>query len=339
MRGCSNCRVDFNPIFMKYLLYTISIYIFFQSSLVSAIDNHAYTWDTRKIYPQIQQILSMGAIIEKYPESPLIDKFIFQREKILERLLLNLQAIGWKYTEASLDISDTYTLVLQKYKLSCEVAWLRMMLESLTHVSFDEDTIIASLPTFPEPLGSGGIWWDPESEFVGSITGSQFWHTGYGIYENPLRQYVESLGYTAHTYNRWSPDFSRTHLLTTFFNELELWHRIMLWWDWCTLPEYEDGILEDVDTFIVQHTFLNARNNCSRNFDNRKISWTTLWWKTIQGLSGEHVFLLLGYIGKKDHPDAIIVWDTDTGKHIFPYSEWMRKWSALDYRAISITRE
>ncbi len=340
MRGCSSYRVDFNPIFMKYLFFSmVVIWGIFSTLSLFAWADWVTRWNITEIRPQVRHIISLGKSIEVHLGEPILDRLIAHRQKILEQVESNLNNLGWIRTQATLDISESYHLTLQKYKLSCEVAGLRMMMESLTHSALDEDEIIGSLHSFPGPLSSGSVWWDPDTEFVGSITGSQFWHTGYGIYESPLKHYVQSLGYTADTYNRWSSSFSWADtLLTHLFDDLEEWHRVMLWWDWCTLPAYEDGMLEDVDAFVVEHTFLNARNPCSRSYSERRFSWKTPDGKMIQWLSGEHVFLLLGYRGKKEHPDSVIVWDTDTGKHIFSYTEWMRKWSALDYRALSIIR-
>ncbi len=56
------------------------------------------------------------------------------------------------------------------------------------------------------------------------------------------------------------------------------------------------------------------------------------------GLSGEHAFVLLGYIGSPSRPSHLIVWDTYTGRHIYPISEWMRKWSLIQYRSLIISQ-
>jgi hypothetical protein len=66
------------------------------------------------------------------------------------------------------------------------------------------------------------------------------------------------------------------------------------------------------------------------------MSWKTLTGKEVRALSGEHAFILLGYIWPRIRPTHIIVWDTDTGRHIYPMDEWMRKWWLLDYRALEI---
>jgi hypothetical protein len=38
-------------------------------------------------------------------------------------------------------------------------------------------------------------------------------------------------------------------------------------------------------------------------------------------------------------PTHIRVWDTDTGYHLYPVVEWMRKWEAMDYRSIIISKK
>jgi hypothetical protein len=69
------------------------------------------------------------------------------------------------------------------------------------------------------------------------------------------------------------------------------------------------------------------------------LRWTTPEGKVIDAISGEHAFILLGYIGSLEKPSHIIVFDTDTGRHIYPYSEWMRKWALMEYRSLLIPKK
>lgn len=112
----------------------------------------------------------------------------------------------------------------------------------------------------------------------------------------------------------------------------------MLWADWCTDPRYEDGIVSRDRTQIMRAFPLAAKNTCSRLNLDRRFTWQTMEGKIVEALDGDHVFVLLGYIGKKENPSHIIVWDTDTGRHIYPLREWMRKWSLMDNRSLIITK-
>jgi hypothetical protein len=69
-----------------------------------------------------------------------------------------------------------------------------------------------------------------------------------------------------------------------------------------------------------------ARNPCKNYKAYRYYDWRTSEGKKVTALSGDHVFVLLGYIGSRESPSHIIVWDTDTGRHIYQTTEWMRKW-------------
>ncbi len=47
------------------------------------------------------------------------------------------------------DISKKYKLTLQKYKLSCEIAALRMVIYSIIGKPISEEKILASIPILP----------------------------------------------------------------------------------------------------------------------------------------------------------------------------------------------
>jgi hypothetical protein len=83
---------------------------------------------------------------------------------------------------------------------------------------------------------------------------------------------------------------------------------------------------------------LPARNSCQVSSSKRLMKWITPAGKKIAWLSWEHAFVLLGYVWSIKKPTHIIVWDTYTGRHIYPYSEWMRKWSLLQYRSLIISQ-
>ncbi len=239
-----------------------------------------------------------------------------------------------------IDRSLMYRLHIQKYSLSCEVAALQIIMSALG-MQVSEDDIFSQIPQYPFPYASGGIWWDPDHEFVGFYTGWQAKKTGYGIYEAPLANYVRMHNYSASIMHQsmYSGTMNPETQMSLLLQALDTTDtHILLWWDWCTDPQYEDGVLRKWGSWILEFFPLPGRNHCDRFADARQLKWTTPQWKSIIWLSGEHTFVLLGYVGTYKKPSHIIVWDTYTGRHVYPYAEWMRKWSRMDNRSLLISR-
>ncbi len=239
----------------------------------------------------------------------------------------------------TIDLSLSYRLAIQDYSLSCEIAALRILLDRFD-IRVTESEIFARIPQYPY-VYSGGIWGDPDREFVGYYTGGQTRQTGYGVYERPLADYVDTLDLHTEIINMadhtgtLTPQTHITRLLGLLDKKDT---HIMLWWDWCTSSDVEDGILPRGWSHILRFFPLPARNSCLRTAIARTLIWTTPAWRIVTGISWEHAFVLLGYIGTKENPTHIIVWDTYTGRHVYPTREWMRKWWLLQYRSLIITR-
>lgn len=322
---------------MKYCIGSIILFFFtIQSVWAVATESSEY----RQFQKIIVHMISLGKQIDRAPENPLRDRLIYQRQALFDRAESLRNTFQWNRLTATLDVSHVYDFVIQKYKLSCEIAAVKMVMESLTPRKISEDEIFAELRQMPEPLSRDGIWGDPDIGFVGSITGSQNGKTGYGIHEKPLKKYLEKKWYTVtipedNEYAWLTPKKRLISLLDT----LSEGYRIVLWWDWCTLPEKEDGIVRSIDTYIAKTGKISAQNPCARSEYERYFSWKTPSGKIVQWLAGEHVFLLLGYIGDRANPTHIVIWDTDTGKHIYPIGEWMRKWWAMQYRYLKVSIE
>ncbi len=234
------------------------------------------------------------------------------------------------------DATLRYTPYLQKYALSCEIAALSIILQWLGS-SRTEDDIIANIRMSPAAY-SGGIWWDPDREFVGSITWSQRRATWYGVYAQPLIDVIGDDFFTESfsLSGVLDIDVLAQEKLSFYLWQLRSWAHVLLWGDWCTRSEDEDGILSNKKSQIVKLFPVAGKNECERLSENRIMKWTTPDERKISGLSWEHAFVLLGYVGKEQSPTHIIVWDTDTGRHIYPIDEWMRKWALLEYRALLI---
>ena len=237
----------------------------------------------------------------------------------------------------TLDITWLYEPYIQKYSLSCEIAAVKMVMQSLG-TKKTEEAIIKKIPVFSWPM-TNGVWWDPDQEFVGYITGTQGWKTGFGIYEFPLLRYVKNEGFTVSRNNNIiDPVMDPKKELTKLLEGIKNGSRVILWWDWCTDREYEDGILPKWGRHILNYFPLSGKNICTRTSQARMMRWVTPAGKEIIWLSWEHTFLLLGYMWDVENPTHIIVWDTYTGRHIFPTDEWMRKWKLLNYRYLSISK-
>ncbi len=241
-----------------------------------------------------------------------------------------------KFPKITYDITSGMVLRLQKYQLSCEIKASVINLRSIGS-KITEDDFIQLLPFDSSFLYlTDGKWWDPDIWFVWDIYGSQRKFTGYGVYEWPIAKTAKKLWYHVEIINRTShsSQLSPKKHLTTLLESLKKWKRVTLWADWCTDPRYEDGVVLDVNDSLIKTYGISARNTCATWWEDRSLSWITKTGKKVNWIIWEHAFVLLWYIGNIKTPSHIIVWDTDTGRHIYPTSEWMRKWEMLGYRSV-----
>lgn len=75
----------------------------------------------------------------------------------------------------------------QESPLTCEVSALRTALTYLG-VSVSEERLLSKLAfATPEQMITPNIWGDPEVGFVGRVDGSIFHRTGYGVFDEPIR--------------------------------------------------------------------------------------------------------------------------------------------------------
>ncbi len=252
---------------------------------------------------------------------------------------------------------DMYELTLQKKSLSCESAAAADILETFFRKSIHEDSVISLLPkwshynTLPQEHPDGiKIWGNPELWFVwhidhsSDITAKQKLMTWYWVYEAPISDvyqdywfYTEIFNESKHNSVIW-PDMHLRYLL----EKLQNGSMVQLWWDWCTKIEYDDGILESKNDGNIGW-YVSAKNTCYNVDDPRELKWKYYDrnWKLQEHiwLDGEHAFILLWWKGDIKNPTHIRVWDTDTGYHLYPKQEWMRKWEKMDYRSIIITKK
>ncbi|MBC7498519.1 hypothetical protein H7170_02635 [Candidatus Gracilibacteria bacterium] len=272
--------------------------------------------------------VDVGLISAKYFHD--IDIFTHKYSLVFQSLVLR----------PTIDRSLSYQLHIQDYSLSCEIAALRIVLDRLGVIVSERD-IFASIPQFPQAYSTGGIWGDPDTEFVGYYTGGQTKQTGYGVYEFPLAQYSQI--YSLHTRIINQASYTGGFDSTAHIGELlsildDPKSHVILWGDWCSDPVSDDGFFAKGGKSLLRFFPVPARNRCWRSASERILKWQTPLGKNIIGLSGEHAFILLGYVGSKNKPTHIVVWDTYTGRHVYPYDELMRKWSLLQYRSLIISQ-
>lgn len=75
----------------------------------------------------------------------------------------------------------------QEHPVTCEVAALRMALNYFGE-NVTESELLAELNfDTKKPMSSNNTWGDPDVGFVGSVHGSVFNGTGYGVFEKPIQ--------------------------------------------------------------------------------------------------------------------------------------------------------
>ena len=325
---------------MQYLKFFLFILALIFVLKVDAASSDSFTWEVETKFQQtVNRIIRINKEVKNNPKNILLDE-IYRRRDTYTRYAKSL----YRYLEIrnnfkpTIDVSEKYKLSLQKYLLSCEIAALRIIVEAVSWKYLTEEIIIKELPHFNEPY-KAGIWWDPEKEFVWSYSGSQAKKTGYGIYGMPLARFLDRKWYDNEYRNTlMSSGATGEDELEYALDSIEKWNHILLWGDWCTTPEFDDGIVDKIDMYVVRHFGISSRNECERTSTQRAFSWKTPNNEIVNAISWEHAFLLLWYVGTKENPSHIIVWDTDTGKHYYPILEWMRKWSLLDYRMLVVKK-
>lgn len=124
--------------------------------------------------------------------------FVFTQTNVFrrERLMLTHAVKQISYSTQDMMASVIYSnekitvpleFIKQEHSVTCELAALRM---ALNYFGSDvtEDELIARIPFDSKgPKTPDNIWGDPDRGFVGSVDGSIFLGTGYGVYEEPIR--------------------------------------------------------------------------------------------------------------------------------------------------------
>ncbi|MCP4524216.1 MAG: hypothetical protein GY828_08410 [Candidatus Gracilibacteria bacterium] len=261
-------------------------------------------------------------------EKPIVKSVEFKSAPVIEKKV------------QTFDISSKMTYKsIQEKSLSCELSATSDILSYFTNTKISEISVINKVDKsmynkLPEIKNGVKIWGNPNAGYVGNIhttangvKATQTGMTGYGVLEKPIAKIFQkhNLNTKIITKNNYNLRYTQQDHLKEILTALEQGKMVQLWGDYCTDPRFEDT---------------NKKNRCSRFAQSRELVWYYEEnGKLIKhtGLAGEHAFYLLGYVGEKEKPTDIIVWDTNTGKHTYPLSEWMRKWNKMQNRSIIIS--
>lgn len=269
---------------------------------------------------------------------------------------------NYRYTPIYLqnfDISNNVKIKrLQKKPLSCELSVAADILTYLKKKNINENEVLkninkTNLNQLPYIYNDKVFWGNPNLWFVGyidyygdknDIKPSQRDMTWYWVYEKPMALVYEKywLTYDIITWENHSNKFSAKNHLTYLLKNLVKWNMVQLWWDWCTKDKYDDWTIDKIEMSQEKaDKKIYAKNFCVSTLDDRKFDWYYIEDFKIKKhtwLIWEHAFYLLWYEWWVNNPTKIIVWDSDTGKHIYDIEEWMRKWSLMDYKSIVINK-
>lgn len=245
---------------------------------------------------------------------------------------------------------------LQERPLSCESSVTADILSYMLGKKVTEYEVFDKIDKsffnkLPFTFESKLFWWNPNVWFVwyidyygkkADIKPTQRDMTGYWVYEKPIAKvYNEySLQTKIITWENHSRDFNENDHLTLLLKELYHGNMVQLWGDWCTREEYDDGEIDKWE--ITQEkvdAWISATNYCTTTLEDRKMEWYYIEDFKVKkhiGLVWEHAFYLLWYEGWVENPTKIIVWDSDTGYHLYDFVEWMRKWEQMNYKSIII---
>lgn len=245
------------------------------------------------------------------------------------------------------DVTDKLAkLHIQERNLSCEASATTDILSTVLKKDILEIDILEKMKkdkTYWKPSYKNSewklIWWDPNEWFVWIMDWYQYNLTGYAIYEKPMSEIYTDYWVKTETYNKFENNLwlnSTKEALVYMLKELVKWNYVQMWWDYCTDQNFEDWNIDRKISTEEANSGFSQKNFCYSFHQERTITWYTDDWKEIRAGKQSHNFVLLWYIWDIENPEKIIIWDTQTWKHIYPTAERMRKWELNDARAIIV---
>lgn len=112
--------------------------------------------------------------------------------------------------------------------------------------------------------------------------------TGYGVYARPLAALIEGQWeYDISMVPRESPRSEERALgyMSQYLELIGSGSHVILWGDWCTDPQYEDGIVTAKKHRLLTLFPIAAKNPCERTSEERQMSWRTPQGQEISALS------------------------------------------------------
>lgn len=278
------------------------------------------------------------------------NKKIEEEQKILEEEKKRIEEEQRKKQELAypkeFDITKKLAkLHIQERNLSCEAAATTDILSTILKTDIKESDILDKMikeKTYWKASYVKDwkiIWWDPDNWFVWEMDGHQFNLTWYAIYEKPMSKIYVDYWVDFDTYNKFENSLgikNTKEALSYLLKELVKGNYVQIWWDYCTDQKFEDGNIDRKISTSEANSWLSQKNFCYSFNQERRIKWYTEDGKEIDAAKQSHNFVLLGYIWDINNPEKIIIWDTQTWRHIYPTAEWMRKWELNDARAIIV---
>lgn len=139
----------------------------------------------------------------------------FLRDKIFDfkiRAEVTIQALSYRLQDqfaqvlyANEHIKLPIVFRKQQHALSCETAALAMAL-NYKGAGVTENELLAQLTFDMKGPKVKGVWGDPENGFVGDVDGSIFYGTGYGVYDEPIKDvaFIYRDAFSLHEPDLWT---------------------------------------------------------------------------------------------------------------------------------------
>jgi len=213
----------------------------------------------------------------------------------------------------------------QEHSLSCEIATLKMALQTVG-VSVPESELIAQLPFDSTPKG-GGVWGDPNKGFVGDIDG-QMLVDGYGVYWDPIAK----LGLR---YKR--TEVIRNGSVSEVAEHIAAGRPVIVWGNYGRplMYSWSTAAGEKVTAVNGEHTRIVTGFSGSVDEPNSfslldplygRVAWSKSKFESNWGLLGNHAVVVFPYPRWVRVSDDTKVWEISAdGKK----RHWIRSWSAF----------